>query len=245
MTAAGRHRALMFESLPADVAECCVRLGQSMTAVRGTVLARQGDEAVRCYYVRSGYAKVTSAAPDGQEILVGFVGPRDVIGQAAATESGDRYLATTAACEAMELVGWSRDTALQLAERFPDVHARLDALLFRNAEVLVKRLHTVGQGRVPQRLASALLELSARHGTRDPIGIALGPRVTREDLAALTGSTLYTVSRVLAAWQRQGLLTSHRGRMHLIAPSRLRVLARGDANAATSGGKAGSSVEQR
>jgi CRP-like cAMP-binding protein len=98
----------------------------------------------------------------------------------------------------------------------------------RNSEILLNRLHTLGQGRIPQRLANAVLELAARHGRRDPIGIALGPRVTREDLAALTGSTLYTVSRVLAAWERQGLLTSHRGRMHLIAPSRLRVLARGD-----------------
>ena len=228
-----KARAVTFESLPADVAASCVRLGQGVTAVRGMVLARQGEAAVRCYYVRSGYARVTSSTPDGHEILVGFMGPRDVIGQAAAAECGDRYLATTTACQAMELVGWTRETALQLADRFPSVHARLDALLLRNGEVLLKRLHTMGPARVPQRLANALLELAARHGTRDRIGIEIGPRVTREDLAALTGSTLYTVSRVLAAWQRQGLLISHRGRVHVIAPSRLRLLARRDTDAAS------------
>jgi CRP/FNR family transcriptional regulator, nitrogen oxide reductase regulator len=229
MTAAHRPRTVTFASLPAQVAACCLRVGRRVNAIRGMVLARQGEEAAVCYYVHSGYAKAISSAPDGHDILVGFMGPRDVIGQSAAAQAGDRYLATTTASEAMELVAWPRSTALELAERFPEVHARLEALLLRNTEILLKRLHTVGgQARVPQRLASILLELAVRHGTRDQPGIAIGPKVTREDLAALTGTSLYTVSRVLADWQRQGLLVSRRGRLHVIAASRLRELAGDD-----------------
>jgi CRP-like cAMP-binding protein len=204
-------------------------MGRRVDATRGTVLARQGEDAGTCYYVRSGYAKAISSTPDGHDVLLAFMGPRDVIGQSAAATAGDRYLATTTASEAMELVAWPRATALELAARFPEVHARLDALLVRNTEILLKRLHSVvGQARVPQRLANVLLELATRHGTRDQIGIAIGPRVTRDDLAALTGTTLYTVSRVLADWQRQGLLASRRGRLHVIATSRLRRLGSGD-----------------
>jgi CRP-like cAMP-binding protein len=229
MIAAHRSRIVTFSSLPAQVAAYCLRVGRLVKATRGVVLARQGDEAAVCYYVRSGYARVISSAPDGHDVLVGFMGPRDVIGQSAAARTADRYLATTTASEAMELVAWPRATALELAERFPAVHARLDALLVRNTEILLNRLHIVGgQARVPQRLARIVLELAIRHGTRDHDGIAIGPRVTREDLAALTGTSLYTVSRILAAWQRQGLIASRRGRLHVIRASRFRELASGD-----------------
>ena len=106
------------------------------------------------------------------------------------------------------------------------------ALFLRNTEILLNRLHNVGgPARVRQRLASILLELAVRHGTRDQTGIAIGPTVTREDLAALTGTTLYTVSRVFAAWERQGLIVSRRGRLHVIAPSRFRELASGERSA--------------
>ena len=226
--AAGLPGTVTFESLPADVAAGCVRLGQAVSVRRGSVLARQGEEAVRCYYVRSGFGRVLSISPQGHEILVGFIGPRDVIGQSAAVESEDRYLATTVASEPMELVAWNREVALQLADRFPEVHARLDALLVRNFRTLMKRIHTVSEGKIPRRLASALLELAARHGTRHEAVIVIEPRVTREDLSRLTGTTLYTVSRVLASWQVRGLLTSRRGRIQLIDLSGLRMLARGN-----------------
>jgi CRP-like cAMP-binding protein len=224
----GRQRTATFESVPAHVAACCVRMGQPLAVTRGTVLTRQGDEAARCYYVRAGFARVLSTSPAGNQVLVGYMGPRDVVGQAAAMEAGRKYVATTIAAGPMDLIGWDRDAALLLSERFPEVHARLDTLLARNVGLLMKRLHTVSGGTVPRRLADALLELAARHGTPDLTGIVIAPRVTREDLAGLTGATMYTVSRVLASWQHQGVLTTHRGRLRVTNPARLRALARRD-----------------
>jgi CRP-like cAMP-binding protein len=225
---AGRQLTATFESVPAHIAACCVRMGRPLSVSRGTVLTRQGEGATRCYYVRAGYARVLSTSPAGNQVLVGFMGPRDVVGQAAAMKVGRRYAATTIATGPMDLIGWDRGVALQLSELFPEVHARLDALLARNVGMLMKRLHTVSGGTVPRRLADALLELAARHGTPDVTGIAIAPRVTREDLAALTGATMYTVSRVLASWQHQGVLMTRRGRLRVTNPARLRLLARRD-----------------
>ena len=223
-----RPRRVTFETVPTHVAACCVRMGQELSVSRGTVLTRQGDDAARCYYVRAGYARVLSTSPAGNQVLVGYLGPRDVVGQAAAMQAGRTYVATAIATGTMDLIEWDRDAALLLSERFPEVHARLDALLVRNVRLLMKRLHTVSGGTLPRRLADALLELAARHGTPDVTGIAIAPRVTREDLAGLTGTTMYTVSRVLASWQHQGVLTTHRGRLRVTNPARLRVLARRD-----------------
>ena len=103
----------------------------------------------------------------------------------------------------MELVFWTRDVALEISMQYPDIHARLDALLARNVQMLLARLHTVGEGPVPRRLASALLELGDRHGKATGTGVTIAPLVTREDLANFTGSSLYTASRVLSEWETE------------------------------------------
>jgi len=73
-------------------------------------------------------------------------------------------------------------------------------------------------GPVPRRLASALMELAARHGLPDGPGIAIGPPVTLADLAALTGTSIYIASRILASWEGQSILSSRRG--HIRADQR-------------------------
>ena len=49
--------------------------------------------------------------------------------------------------------------------------------------------------------------------------------VTRQELADLVGTTLFTVSRLLAAWEHQGLIHSTRGHVTVTKPSALKVLA--------------------
>jgi CRP/FNR family transcriptional regulator, nitrogen oxide reductase regulator len=216
-----------FDGVSAEVAEYCLRLGRPLTAKRGDILARQGDAADRCFFVRSGYGTVTSNSLDGHQILLCFVGPGDLVGQSAATPDLETYLATTVVVQLMELVFWTRDVALEISMQFPEIHARLDASLARNGQILLARLHTVGEGPVPRRLASVLLELGDRHGEATERGVTIGPLVTREDLANLTGSSLYTASRVLSEWEADGLIVSRRGRLRLLDVARLRSLARG------------------
>ena len=222
--AARRHT---FDGVSAEIAEYCLRLGRPLAAKRGDILARQGGPAHRCFYVRSGYGKVTSGSLDDHQILLGFVGPRDLVGQSAVTPDLETYLATTVVVQPMELVSWTRDVALEISMQCPDIHARLDASLARNVQILLARLRTVGEGPVPRRLASALLELGDRHGEATESGVTIAPLVTREDLANLTGSSLYTASRVLSEWEAEGLIVSRRGRLRLLNVARLRSLAGG------------------
>jgi CRP-like cAMP-binding protein len=204
-----------FHGIDEDVATYCLEHAALATAKRGELLVRQGEKAKLVYVVRSGYAKMVSMSPDGHEVMVGVVGPRDVFGQAAVMEDERDYLVTATALTPMELAIWSRPKALELARTFPAVHARLDAQLAQNVEILLGRVHTVSEGRVAQRMARVLLELANRHGEARPPGIAILPPLTRQDLAALTGTTLYSASRLLADWETRGLLTTSRGSVRL------------------------------
>ena len=85
------------------------------------------------------------------------------------------YLVTATALTAMDMAIWSRAKALELAKRFPEIHARLDVQLAQNVKILLGRVHTVSEGRVAQRLARVLLELAERHGEPRPPGVAILP----------------------------------------------------------------------
>jgi CRP-like cAMP-binding protein len=52
-------------------------------------------------------------------------------------------------------------------------------------------------------------------------------RITQQELAQISGTTLFTVSRTLAEWQEQGLVETGRQRYRIVDPERLKGVAEG------------------
>ena len=79
--------------------------------------------------------------------------------------------------------------------------------------------------RVGQRLAHTLLRLARQCGRQTDEGVLIAHPLTRQELAQLTGTTLHTVSRTLAAWQADGVLKSDRRRLLVRSTRQLEALA--------------------
>ena len=214
-----------FESLTEAMMAICRATASTVCVSRGQILFKRGDPARTIFVIVDGYARISSISPDGHEVVAAFAGPRDVIGHRAAMSAAGGYLVTAVAISPMELKSWTRSEALRLRARFPAVHAFLDAQAIRNAEIVLDRLHTLSEGNAPQRLAKAIVELSKRHGRHDVDGIALPVPLTRQDLASLTGTTIYTASRIVSDWVDADILESHRARLKVKHLSRLVKLA--------------------
>jgi CRP-like cAMP-binding protein len=197
-----------------EVAAYCERLGRPKTARRGDVLLRQGEPVGICYYVKRGYAKVLSTSQTGHATLIGFAGPRDVVGQAAAHTWGETYIFTSIAAGHMDLLQWTREMVLGPQQWV--LQDMLDALLNYNIHIVMEHFHTGTEGRVSQRLARTLAHLADRHGIYDGGVVALGPRVTRDDLASLANTTLYTASRCMSEWEGDGILAKRHGHIHIL-----------------------------
>jgi CRP-like cAMP-binding protein len=71
----------------------------------------------------------------------------------------------------------------------------------------------------PQRLAQVLTNLSDGIGQKVPGGVELDIR--NEELANEAHISLFTASRLLSAWKRQGILEKRRGKILLRFPARL------------------------
>jgi CRP-like cAMP-binding protein len=73
--------------------------------------------------------------------------------------------------------------------------------------------------KLEDRLALVLLRLAQRYGRPTEQGTELG--LTREELAQIAGTNLFSVSRQLSHWEAKGIVRSRREVVVLCEPARL------------------------
>ncbi|MEO8285265.1 MAG: Crp/Fnr family transcriptional regulator [Chloroflexota bacterium] len=190
----------------------------------GSYLFRQGTPATNLYILVAGTIKMTQLTPEGHQVLLRVASPGEAIGAIAAV-GGARYPATAQAVEDCRLLAWESDSLLALMERYP--HLAINALRFMSGHVqeFQDRYRELATERVERRVARALLRLAGQVGRRSEGGILIDVAFTRQDLAEMTGTTRYTISRMLSEWEQKGLIKASRERVLIRQPHSLAVIA--------------------
>ncbi len=67
-------------------------------------------------------------------------------------------------------------------------------------------------------MTSMLVRLASQAGVEVPRGVLIDLALRREDLAQMCATSMYTVSRTLANWERQGLVDSSREKVIILNP---------------------------
>ena len=87
------------------------------------------------------------------------------------------------------------------------------------------RYRELATERVQQRIARVLVRLASQSGQKAEDGIELS--FSRQDFAEMSGTTLFTVSRILTDWERQGVIASGREYIRILQPHALVRIAEG------------------
>jgi len=216
-------RSEFFGGLDPEGLERVYRAARAHRLAPGEICFHQDDPADRLYLLVSGRMKLTQVTPDGRQVLLRFVEPGGMFGGIALFVR-ERYPAAAEAVSESELLSWDGPTMQELVQAEPKVALNVIQHLAAMVKSLQDRVRALSTERVEQRLARALLRLAAQsHGAAGP-GEPRILRFTRQDLGELTGTTLYTVSRVLSRWESQGLIESGRERIVIRDPGRLAAL---------------------
>jgi CRP-like cAMP-binding protein len=217
-------RSRIFDSLGDGERSAWLAAASVSNLRRGQTLVRQGDPA-RCFYlVETGLVKIIQPTAKGRDVIVRFVGPGEPVGGVVALDGGT-YPVTAVAVEATRLRAWPRDTLQPLLQRFPQVRTNIMREIASHMTDAMSRVRELTTERVGQRLARTIVRLMGQSGRRTRDGIVIEPALTRQELADLTGTTLYTVSRTLSQWEADGLVRSARRRLLVRSPQGLEALA--------------------
>jgi CRP-like cAMP-binding protein len=90
---------------------------------------------------------------------------------------------------------------------------------------LQDRYQDIATRRVEQRIARALLRLVRQFGKKVTQGVLIDMPLSRKDLAEMTGTNVFNVSRILSKWERAEWVVSQRQLIILCKAHELVILA--------------------
>jgi CRP-like cAMP-binding protein len=202
-------RSRIFDGLTDAERERWLVRAATATFQRGQVIARQGDPARHLYVLETGFLKLLQLTADGAEVILRFVVPGDPFGGVVALGNAT-YPVTAVVVQPSVLRSWTRDVVAEMLAQTPQVRVNIMKEMATHMAEALTRVRELTTERVGQRLAQALLRLGRQCGQAREEGILITQPLTRQELADLTGATLYTVSRTLAKWESEGLLESRK-----------------------------------
>ena len=171
--------------------------------VRHELLFTQGQSVDKWILLQTGRVKLMQVSSEGNEAIVWMNIPGDTLGVDADTH-GAHHTCSARALETSDTLMWDRRDVEIVIDRYPQVKANIERILFARLAELEERFREIASEGVAMRLALVLLRFGEPRLGRSNRDIEL--RLTRQELAQITGTTLCTVSRLLAKWARMGLV---------------------------------------
>ncbi|MGO4836181.1 Crp/Fnr family transcriptional regulator, partial [Rhizobiaceae sp. 2RAB30] len=172
--------------------------------------------------------RVVKITPDGQEVIVRYISPGELMGIAHAL-GRTTYPASAITASDCVLLAWPSQLWSEFASLYSNFRANTYKMVGERLQDAHARVVQMSTEQVDQRVAHALLKLVKQTGKQTEDGLLIDFPISRQDIAEMTGTTLHTVSRLLAAWEEKGLVKSGRQKVTVVEPHRLLMLAEGRA----------------
>lgn len=210
---------------PADLDKMLEGATSRRVAKDGFVF-EQGGDATFFFVLLSGRVRVVKTTPDGQQVIVRYIVPGEVLGIAQAL-GRSTYPASAVAVVDCVVLAWSSRLWPEFAAAFPSFGTNTYKMIGQRLEDVQTQVVEMATEQVERRVAHALLRLVQQTGKKSSEGVLIDFPISRQDIAEMTGTTLHTVSRLLTAWEQKGLVKSARQQVTIVAPHRLLLLAEG------------------
>lgn len=175
----------------------------------GAELFHEGHDAERFFLLLDGYIRVVRSTADGDQIIVLHIAPGQLFGIAPALQRATYPASAIAAAESIAL-SWPVSLWPHFIENYPGFASESYKTLGRRLGQIQETLTEMATKAVEKRIACALLRLVAQSGRKVEGGIEIAFPVTRQNISDMTGTTLHTVSRLLSAWEKLGIVRSTR-----------------------------------
>ncbi len=197
----------LFADLPQQVIEKIARLARPKAIARDELLLMQGQPIRLVALIRTGSMKISQLAPNGNEVILWIYGPGSVLGTLTDPISCC-YSSSARALEQSTALVWDYSAIQALMLEYPQIRKNAGQILAIRLDELEERFREVATEKVAKRVALALLRLLKHVGRKVSEGIEVS--LSREELAQMTGTTLFTISRLLSKWSELGYVLPRR-----------------------------------
>lgn len=196
----------------------------------GTRIFDQGAVAGRAHALLSGAVRISQFGSDGEGILIRLIGPGEIFGCVPIMTNQLYPADATALMDCVE-ISWDAAELLALMRQHSGIAIAMVTVIGKRLDEMQQRFRELATQGADRRIARTLLRLLAQVGCDTDAGIRIDLPLRRKDIADIAGTTLHTASRIIAAWERQGLLVSQKPYLTIARPAELRQIAEGISSA--------------
>ena len=181
--------------------------GREKRFARGETFFIEGEAVHTVLLITAGVVKISKLREGGAEIILRLAARGEVLGIGGLYSTGS-HCATAQAFRDCRTVCWDAAVFKTLVSRYPILLHNMMRILGERLIEIEERFGEVATDRVGPRVARQLMRLLVTIGRQRGGAVEIG--MSREELAQMTGTTLYTVSRLLSAWKARGIVAPRR-----------------------------------
>jgi CRP-like cAMP-binding protein len=180
---------------------------------KNEIVFRQGTQADAFFVLLDGHVKAFQTTSEGQQIILRFVIPGEIFGFAAAIGLRE-YPGTAIALTESVVLSWEQAFWHALISRYPCIAQNVLRTVGHRLIEQQTRVREMATQRAESRIACVLLRFAKEAGNEVAGGVEIAFPITRQELAEITGTTLFTVSRAISAWDKAGVVEA--GRQYIL-----------------------------
>ena len=191
----------------------------------GQHIFRAGDPGNSLFAVRSGALKSYCTTEDGDEQVVGFTLPGEVVGLDGMSDGN--YASSSVVLETASVCELPYDRLEEMCHTISGLNRQMMRVVSKEIGADQGMLLLLGKRTAEERLAAFLLSMSARYHSRGLSESEFNLPMSRQDIGNYLGLAIETVSRLFAGFQKNQLLTVSRRQIVLTDMPRLRAMVEG------------------
>lgn len=215
-SATAMHDSALFAGLTHEECRGLASSGMSRAFDADEFLFMQGEPIRHVMLVVWGSVKLSQVNPDGNEVILWINGRSELLG----VPSGTNFHSCAAhALDRCRVLRWECGTFQAFMQKHPQIRHNIDNIVSGKLRELEDRLLEMTTEGIGQRVARNLVRLAKSVGQEHADGVLIS--VSREELAKMSGLSMFTISRLISTWNTQGLVLSRREAVVLCSIDRL------------------------
>lgn len=176
------------------------------TYKKGDNVFIQGTLSHGLFCVANGKIKISMTGVDGQETILRIAGAGDIIGHRSLFGK-EHYNATATVMEEASICFLDKNFILKQLGQEPSMALNLINKINQETGIAEARAASLSQRSSRERLAEVLVNLRESYGVVDVAGrTKLDIRLSREEIASITGTAHETVIRLMTEFKQDGLI---------------------------------------
>ncbi len=190
----------LFKGIDSATLQALYAESEYREAEAGEFYFMQGYPAGAVFVLYKGKVRLGTVQEDGQQVVMRIIAPETLFGLVAIT-TPESYPVSAEVMEPSQAFGFKRETLVRLIGANSTL--AMNALQFMSIQIreFQDRFRELATERVERRLARSLIRLASQAGRKTSEGVLIDLPLSRQDLAEMSGTTLFTASRILSMWE--------------------------------------------